>query len=230
MVKISTGIPGLNKMLNGGLIPNRIYLVKGGPGTGKTIFGVQFLVEGIRNNEKGIFISLDEPIEELKENMRILNINTEGIEFIDASPISGETFFGTPEFTDGELDLGVFKKAVKEIIQKNEPKRLVIDSISFIHLASKDELEYRKFLLDLFTTIKREEITAVIISESRITSNIEEFLVNGVIELLNFDVNGRTIRGIRISKMRGSDFDEFIRPYKIQKGGMVVFSDARLFE
>ncbi len=227
MVKVSTGIPGLNKMLNGGLIPNRIYLVKGGPGTGKTILGIQFLTEGVKNNEKCLHISLEESIEELKENMRILGIETDGIKFIDASPTNGERFFGIPEFSEGELDLNTFKNALKEILEREKPERLVIDSISFIKLASKSDVEYRKFLLNLFRIIKKMNSTAIIISEQ--TSGIEDFLANGIIELLHFDVDGKFLRGIRIQKMRGSDFDEFIRPYKIQRGGLTVFSDASFF-
>ncbi|AEA46920.1 RAD55 family ATPase [Archaeoglobus veneficus] len=85
MEKVSTGIEGLDKMLNGGLVPGRTYLVKGGPGSGKTTLATHFLSAGVASGERVMYITLEEPVDELEEEMSLFGFDVSKIEFIDAA-------------------------------------------------------------------------------------------------------------------------------------------------
>jgi KaiC/GvpD/RAD55 family RecA-like ATPase len=120
-MRVKTGIEGLDAMLHGGLIAQRPYLVVGGPGAGKTILGLQFLVEGAKQGEEGLFVTLDEPPKELIENCKAFGWNLKGIRILDAIPdIRGyRRVFPVKEVAPVRQakDLGVI--AQKEIEQKD---------------------------------------------------------------------------------------------------------------
>ncbi len=229
MIKVSTGIEGLDRMLKGGLIRGRTYLIKGKPGAGKTILSIQFLLEGLSRGEKVMFVSLTEDVTEIRENMEELGLDISGIEFVDASPTGDRTIFGDLFFTSFEVDMQGFKSIIESKFDRSAPDRLVIDPVSMLRVSTKSEVEYRRDLLILIGLLKRYGITALLTSDVY-ENGMEDYLVSGVIELHVMDINGKTVRGIRISKMRGSDFDEVIRPYKIGRGGLVVYDDLNLFE
>ncbi len=224
-MKISTGIKGLDVMLKGGLIRDRVYLVKGGPGTGKTILSLQFLIEGAKNGEKVVYMSLEETIEEIYEDAKSLNLDLSGIETIDASPSSSKSIFGDSYFMDLKVDLGTFLSILEDIIKVQKPSRLVIDPITMLRVATKDESEYRRDFLALVGLLRKYQITTIFVAE---VSDVEDYLVSGVIELLSLGVGNKFIRGIRIVKMRGTDFDENIRPYKIKEGGVEVYPEVEV--
>jgi len=227
--KIPFGVKGLDEMLRGGLIENRIYLVKGGPGSGKTILSIQFLVEGVKRNEKVMYVSLEEPISEVKEDMDSLGIDVGGITFVDSSLTGEKSIFKDSYFLNAELDLQTFRTYLESEIDKIKPSRLVIDPITILRLAAKTESDYRRDLLSLFTMLRKKGITTVITSEFTERA-VEDYLVSGVIELHSYEMGGRIVRGIKIVKYRGSDFDEFIRPYAIKRGGFEVYSEVKLFD
>ncbi len=227
--KIPFGVKGLDDMLKGGLIENRVYLIKGGPGSGKTILSIQFLVEGVKRNENVMYVSLEESIEEVREEMEILGIDTSGISFVDSSFTGEKSIFSEAYLINSELDLQTFKIYLENEIDKVKPKRLVIDPITILRLASKSEVEYRRNLLALITMLRKRKITTLITTE--FTGRcVEDYIVSGVIELHCYNVKGRTVRGVKIVKFRGSDFDEVIRPYTIKQGGLEVYSEVKLFD
>ncbi|AEA47583.1 RAD55 family ATPase [Archaeoglobus veneficus] len=230
-MRASTGVEGLDEMLNGGLIPGRTYLVKGGPGSGKTILSMLFLVEGAKRGENCIYVTLEEPINEVKEDMKNVGVDIDSfdnIHMFDASP-SGETLFGNSFFRNLELDIPGFKAALEAKIEELKPTRIVVDPITILELASKSEVEYRRDMMSLFNIFKVHKVTALLTSEKTGVSP-EDFLVSGVIEYVEYEIRGRLIRGIRIRKMRGTAFDESIRPYRITSEGIKVFSEENIFE
>src|SRR6056297_1065377 len=83
---LNTGIVGLDEILCGGLIPGRFYIVRGGPGTGKTTLGLHFLLEGVKNEEKLLLVSMTEDLEKIKENAREYDFNLDKIEFLNLIP------------------------------------------------------------------------------------------------------------------------------------------------
>jgi len=226
-------------MLDGGLPSRRFILVCGGPGSGKTIFGMQFLYNGaIKHGENGLYVSLDESPSHLKEDMRAFGWDIEGLEkegklvIIDASPIRtipGEVRIGN--FSIGKRDFNLL--SLVEIIKNNAKeigaKRIVIDPITSLILQYPDDSERRNAILDLFEAITDLGATCLISTELRATAlereiQAEEFLSHGVIVFHVFNEGGRLIRAIQIEKMRGISHDHQLRPYKIHKNGIIVFA------
>jgi KaiC/GvpD/RAD55 family RecA-like ATPase len=230
-MRVSTGVEGLDEMLNGGLIPGRTYLIKGGPGSGKTIFSIQFLAAGAKAGERGIYVTMEEPIDEVKEDMKNLGINMDTMDNVymfDASP-SGESLFADSFFRNLELDMSGFNAALEAKIEKIKPSRVVVDPITILELVSKSEVEYRKDMLSLFRLFKAHGITAILTSEKTDISP-DDYLVSGVIEYIEYEIKGKVLRGIKIRKMRGTEFDTSVRPYRITSEGIKVFSEENMFE
>ena len=231
MTRVSTGVEGLDKMLNGGLIPGRSYLVRGGPGSGKTILSMQFLIAGAEAGENGIYVTLEEPMDEIKEDMKSLGINLaamKNIHTFDASP-SSDSLFADSFFRNLELDLPGFKAVLEEKVKELKPSRIVIDPITILELVSRNEAEYRRDLISLLSLFRSHKITTLLTSEKTGVSS-EDYLVSGVIEYVEYEIRGKVLRGIKIRKMRGTKYDDSIRPYRITSKGIKVFSEESLFE
>ena len=254
MKQIPTGINGLDKMLNGGLPANRCILICGSPGAGKTILGWQFLYYGaVKYNEPGLYVSLDEDIGQLKEELKSFGCHFEKTEtneetsslgwqieqlekekkiaIVDASPIRripgkikiGDLSIGKRDFSLLSL-LTFVERKVKDI----NAKRVVIDPITALTMQYNNISDRRTAILDLFESLNKLETTNLIITELRRVSlereiNTEEFLAHGVILLHAFVNNMEIVRSIQIEKMRGIAHDNQIRPYEITKKGVEVF-------
>ena len=223
--KISTGIEGLDIMLKGGLIKNRTYLIKGGPGTGKTILSMHFLTEGAKRGERVTYVTFEEPEDEVRANMESLGFDLTDVEIVDLSPTSDHPILSS--LIEGELDVSTFEMILSDVLKK-DIDRIVLDSITMLKVASPSEMEYRRSLLKLSKAFKDLKATALLVGV--VESDVEDYLVSGVIELLTMDVKGRVVRGLKIVKMRGSDFDETVRPYRITSKGIEVYPDLSVFE
>lgn len=233
MNRISTGIKGLDSMLNGGLIPNRTYVVKGGPGAGKTTLAVQFLLEGAKKGEQVLYVTLEEPANELIQNMKSFGWNLKeysNFNIYDVSPSGSEGWqlYSDRFMRTGTINLKDFYSALNEKLKSIKPKRLVIDPISVVNLFYKDPFELRRDLISLLKMINSYETTTLLLSEFIKEVQAEEFIVNGVFELREYEIRGSVIRAIRIKKMRGTAYDENIRPYKITDNGLVVYNKESL--
>jgi len=216
-------------MLNGGLIPGRVYLVKGAPGTGKTTLAMHFAMAGIRAGEKAMYITLEEAVENLKQDMPQLGFDLSAPEFIivDATPAAETYVLVDSMFESFARGFDKMMEAIKTQFMSLHFKRLVIDPLTMIKLTTRDEIEYRRLFLEFVKTMHRLQVTTLLTSEMEQT-DVEEYLVNGVIELKRFEKEGRTVRGIKVTKFRGSSFDEALRPYTITERGIVVDTDETL--
>jgi circadian clock protein KaiC len=243
MKKIPTGVEGLDNMLGGGLPFGRCTLVCGGPGSGKTTFAVQFLYNGTKKyGETGLYVSLGESPDHLKENMTSFGWDIERLEkesklvIVDASPIRtlpGEVKMG--ELNVGKRDFSMLSliEGIRNRTEENHVKRIVVDPITTLMLQYPEVIERQNAILDLMEAITELGITSLMTTELRATSlerqvQAEEFLSHGVIIFHTFTENGRTIRAIQIEKMRGVAHDHELRPYKIQKNGIEIFSKENL--
>ncbi len=232
MERIKTGISGLDEMLNGGLISGRPYIVTGSPGAGKTILGMQFLMEGAKNRERGMYISLEESGEELTENMSVFGWNLHSIKIIDTAHelggdkwlIKADTIVSKPEFSLVNL-----MRVMRERMQIYKPKRLVIDSLTSVKMLYEKEYDMRRGLLSLMNFLLRSKATSLLTSTST-SGSMEESLASGVIKLHMIESRGEILNAISIVKIRGSDFDKHIRPMKITNEGIVVFPNETIFE
>ncbi len=237
MLRVPTGVKGFDDMLGGGLPKGRCILVCGGPGSGKTIFGIQFLYNGaVRHDETGLYVSLGESPIHLREDMRGLGLDIERLEkdrklvVVDASPIRTVSplnevvlSFGKPEFQMLSL-IEIMNKQAERIAAK----RLVIDPISSLILQYPDDSERRNAILDLFEAILSLGVTSLLTTELRATAlerqiQAEEFLSHGVVVFSTLKEGGELIRAIQIEKMRGISHDHQLRPYVINEKGIEVF-------
>jgi len=238
MKQVQTGIDGLDKMLKGGLPSGRCILVCGGPGAGKTILSWQFLHHGaVRFHEPGLYVSLDEDVSQLKEELKSFGWEIEKLEqdgrlaIVDASPIRhvpGEIKIGSLCIGKRDFNLATLTEIIRKNADQINAKRVVIDPITALTFQYHDVSERRTAVLDLFEVLNGLGTTNLITTELRgvtLERKIypEEFLAHGVILLHAFVHNMEIVRGIQIEKMRGIAHDNQIRPYEITKRGIGVF-------
>jgi len=244
MQQIPSGIAGLDKMLNGGLPSKRCALICGGPGSGKTILGMQFLLYGATQlDSPGLFVSLDEDVRHLREEMagfgwKIEELQKKGkLAIIDASPIRhlpGEVKFGNFWIGKRNFSMVSLLEVIRGKASEINAKRIVVDPIIALTLQYPSGSEKRTAVLDLIEFLNSLDATSLITSELRSVAlqrgiSTEEFLAHGVIVLHSFMDNKEIIRGIQIEKMRGINHDNQIHPYKITENGIEVFAEERSF-
>lgn len=146
-----TGVSGLDDVLNGGLIPHRLYLIEGNPGAGKTTLALQYLLEGIKNGEKCLYITLSETREELTAGAKSHGFSIEQIEIIELIPDDKE-LDGSSQVTmyhPSEVELNETTKRILEAVQRVNPSRVVFDSLSELRLLAQSSLRYRRQILAL---------------------------------------------------------------------------------
>lgn len=230
--RVKTGIAGLDEMLKGGLIANRPYIVSGKPGSGKTIMAMQFLIEGTKNQEKSLYISLEEGSEELYQNMSVFNWDLQSIKIIDTYQEMGSDrwLIKTDNLVSmPELSVENLLKYMKDRIETYKPKRIVIDSMTSLKMLYEKDYDTRRGLLMLMNFLFKSDVTALITSIGESDNLMEESLASGSLRIEKIEERGETIQGIKIEKMRGSDFDKHLRPMKITKDGIKVFQNESIY-
>ena len=225
-LRIPTGVKGFDELVEGGLPESSLVIVTGGCGTGKSIFAMNFLVEGALRNEPGVYVSLEEDVQENIKEMMLFEWPIEQL-------ISEKKLLITqPELYD-------FDKLVTHIedaATKMKAKRIVIDSSSLIGLYFKDAFKVRRAMIDLENMLKRLKSTAVVINEIKegdeglSTYGVEEFIADGVIVLYCQKKENLFARAVAIRKMRATNHSMKIHPMQIRKpGGIVVFPSEEVF-
>jgi circadian clock protein KaiC len=224
--RVKTGIEKLDGMLSGGLIRDSINLVAGNPGTGKTTMAMQFLLEGIKRGETGIYLSLEEDKDIFYRNML-----THGW---DLKKLESEGKFYFEFFRSEELVNHVNNgyQVIDNQIQRMGAKRLVIDSITAYLLICDNELHKRSELKKLFDNIRKWNVTAVFTGESQATDSSYgvDYMVDTIIRLYNRRINQgieRRMRLVEVEKMRGSTHSPHLHPLIIEKKGIVVLADGK---
>jgi len=228
--QILTGISGLDDILKGGLVQNRLYLVEGDPGTGKTTLALQFLIEGMKQGEKVLYITLSETAEELRAVAASHGWALEGIELFELSNAEG-VMDPSQEITllhPWEVELGETIQSILAKVEQVGPSRVAFDSLSELRLLAQDPLRYRRQILALKQFFAGRNCTVLMLDDR--TSNEGgsdqqlHSLSHGVISLQRFTLEfGATRRRLEILKLRGLDFRAGWHDCVIQKGGLVVF-------
>ena len=234
MDKISTGITGLDEMLNGGFPEKRIILVSGGPGSGKTVFALQFILNGLKKNEKGIYVTLEEPINLIKSNFKSLGWNLSNLESngklktIDGSQL---VFRSHVNQQHGHRLIPYISNMVMQI--KNEvdnfgAKRLAIDPITSAIIHQRFPTDKRLEIMELMKTLRTLDCTTIITSEVTNSSGgdfyVEEYLADGVIFLSKSINDFKLTKTMRVEKMRGMKHDDQPRKYEIMSNGFKVYN------
>jgi KaiC/GvpD/RAD55 family RecA-like ATPase len=249
--RVSTGIPGLDRMLGGGVLAGRPYLVTGGNGAGKTLLALSFLLEGLRHNEEVLLVAADEPPGEIVENVRAFGWDLSQVQTLDANP-GGRAFKRQAAVQEirSMTDLKSMRALADESSRPSpDPEGVAIQSI---HLKLRQQMAdrpFRRVVVDSMTSIRRyavrssddvqaerTEIQSLLrfLAERQATTLItatpsdpgvltaEEVLTRGEILLTRKWVGDRSVRQIKIVRMRGCAHDPERRPFAITPQGLVV--------
>ena len=227
-VRVSTGIIGLDYILKGGLPKNRLHLLEGSPGTGKTTLGLQFLLEGVRDAEKCLYITLSESKEELISVAESHGWSLDGIEIQDLTE-SGESLTDNSRYTvfhPSEVELDETTRAILDEVERVNPARVVFDSLSEMRMLASDPLRFRRQILALKQYFLTRQCTVLLLDDrtSKSPDRQLESVAHGVLNLEYVPVEyGRQRHAIRVVKMRGVNFQSGFHDFNIETGGIIVF-------
>ncbi|MGD0249640.1 MAG: ATPase domain-containing protein [Thermoplasmata archaeon] len=245
--RVSTGSVGLDAMLEGGLVPRRPYLVVGPSGTGKTTLALQFLIEGVRHGERCLFVTLEEPPNELRVNHRGLGAELDDVEVFDAIPdimryervpfkdiasVRAVTAFKhvpiairrSPELSAVEVTMTALEQMLRTEVVRRGYSRLVVDSLTALQyfcMKGYDSVAgaqaFLRFLSDL-------RVTTILTVESPLedVETPERMLARGEVRLFRWELDERTVRAVGVEKFRGSPHDVRLHPYRIGSKGIDV--------
>lgn len=225
--QISTGSVGLDEILRGGLIANRLYLVDGSPGVGKTTLALQFLLEGVRRGETSLYVTLAETGHELEAVARSHGWSLDGIEVFEMPSVhgGGDEADAYTLFHPAEVELANSAQAISQQVEKVKPARVVVDSLSELRLIAQDPLRYRRQLLGLKQFFARAGCTTLMLDDlADDPSNRLLTIAHGVIRLEAVQVAfGPRRRRLEVLKMRELPYAGGFHDFEIRTGGLEVF-------
>lgn len=225
--RVSTGIPELDTILGGGLTGNRSYLLEGTPGSGKTTIALQFLLEGARAGEPGLYITLSETAAELREVGRSHGWTLDGIELFELVSEDGLHPESEQSILDpSEVELGETIAGVMECVDRLRPMRVVFDSLSEMRLLAQNSLRYRRQILALKQYFSTRQCTVLLLDDrSSDPGDLQlHSIAHGVITLEQAALEyGSERRRLRVIKMRGVKYRGGFHDFAIETGGVAVF-------
>ncbi|WP_101296528.1 RAD55 family ATPase [Halegenticoccus soli] len=225
--QVKTGVEGLDSILNGGIAADASVLVSGNPGTGKSIFGLQFLYEGVRRyDEKGIYVSFEETDDDIRGAAESVGFS-EWAAFVEEGDVrvydkrgmlGEETFTAVIDALLDDLDGGGYR-------------RIVVDSLTMFQLFFDDEREKRTYLLKFVDILKENGLTSLLINEQgavfpETEIGLENFLTDGNVYFIQTPTDSGVNRYVWVAKMRKQDIDTDIFPMEIGEGGITVYERA----
>lgn len=254
--RVSTGIAGVDKMLGGGLIPGRPYVLSGTSGSGKTTFAIQFLQQGVKKGERALLVAVDEPPQEIRENVRALGWDVGKIRILDVHPtakayskrvsmveVAAQKSVSSLMDTSGagaktealkkaspDLSLQSLQLMLKQELQEIPYTRLAIDSLTSIKKLSEMMGDTDTSIMSLFRFLSESGVTSLIITDlpDPIQLEPETFISRGEIRLHKRMVASKIDRCVTIEKFRGSAHDTFPRPMSISDKGITVEATKKI--
>ncbi|OIO25441.1 hypothetical protein AUJ14_04210 [Candidatus Micrarchaeota archaeon CG1_02_55_22] len=231
LARLKTGIPGLDDLITGGIPNGSVVLLSGGPGCGKTILATQFLYNGaVKFDEPGLYISFEEEPESIIKAASLFGWDLAKLDTQNKLRIVFKDPYEIKDFAKslaGELYY---------MIQELGAKRIVFDSITYYGLTVDNQFQLRKNIADLAKRLRKMGVTTLLISETPESqtegarASVEQFVADGVIQLHNFLINETRQRAIEIVKLRKTNHDTFLHPYKITSKGIEVYPREQVFK
>lgn len=249
VARVSTGIAGLDAMLHGGVPRGSVTLVRGGPGAGKTTLAMQFLVDGAQAGERGLYLSLEEPVDEIVANAShhgwpVADLVAKGDLVVHALTltrvkdylktdaaqqnwlISMESTANRAGFS-GEFRAQGVAQLVSRLVRDAGAKRLVFDSLTMFTSQFEQRVDLHLETLELIREISKEGCTTMFVAhadpQGAHVFAAEEYLCHGVVNLHFMQQGSRAHQAIQVLKMRGIAHDRELRPYRITQGGVHVY-------
>jgi circadian clock protein KaiC len=227
--RATTGIPGMDEILKGGFIANRLYLLDGQPGAGKTTFALQFLREGAMQGQKCLYVTLSESRAELESGAGSHGWSLDGIEILEL--IAGEEELRSNEpltmLPVSEVELGDTTRRMLDAIERSAPHRVVLDSLSEFRLLAQNSLRYRRQIFAIKQFLDGRGCTTILIDDRTASDGPDlqlHSLAHGAISLESeAPPYGVTRRELRVHKFRGSDFISGLHDFTIRHGGLRVY-------
>lgn len=223
--KVSTGIPGLDELVGGGLPEGSTTVISGPPGIGKSSLTMQFLYNGVKGAEgqAGVYLTIEDTVEDIEEYAQGFGWNIKDLEEKGKMRVIGREVF---ERTD--VDLGVDFGIMRDIMKDIGAKRVVLDSITLFNYLFKDDTSRRLHMLRFLELMKKDKCTVLMTAElpesfAHMKFKQEHFLADGLLVLFWSRYKANTERCIWVVKVRGSKISSDIRPFKITAEGVVVY-------
>ncbi len=227
MVKIKTGIPGFDKLVKGGLNKGQVVLITGSPGTGKSIFGMQYLYNGAtKYKQKGLYVSFEEKEDSIINQSKQFGwdikklIKSGKIEIITVSP--------------DEINENVMKD-ILNMAKKGKFQRIVFDSLTtlsintpttFTRVSELNPFVIEKFIYKFISELKKLDKTVLLIAqtdgETLSKDGISEYITDGIIYIRYESIGGEFSRTLTVRKMRETAHDEDLHPLEIGKTGIKI--------
>ena len=234
MTRTKTGISGLDELIDGGLVEGSTTLVSGGTGSGKTIFGLQFLYNGAsKYNESGVYVTLETRPKDLKVEAKGFGWDLEELEktnaiiIVDAaSNKAGLATYGEYALRRG-FDVSTLAREIYRAVEDSKAKRLVIDCVSALGMKYDDPTEVRSELFQISALLQELKVTSLLISETidpdtQSRAGVEQFVTQGLISLNLFEDSGTLKRDLLIWKMRQTSHSLKKHTFTIGKNGIEI--------
>ena len=228
-VLVNTGISNLDNILGGGLTSDRVYLVHGSPGTGKTTLAIQFLLEGVKRGEKTLYITLSETKSELNAVATSHGMDLSGVDIFELVASEAELYPDNQYtmYQPSDIELNETTKLILEKVEDLKPARIVIDSLSEVKLLAQNPLRFRRQVLALKQFFTGRKCTVIfLVDKSKVGEDDMqlESIAHGVVFLEQLSPEyGAERRRLRITKLRGQRYRGGYHDFAIVRGGLKIF-------
>lgn len=223
----STGLPGLDEVLHGGLIPDRAYLVRGGPGTGKTTLGLHFLLAGVANGEAALLITLESAEPQLRQDAASQGMDLSDVRVLDLSP-THEFFVENQSydiFSLADVERDPTTQRIVQMVDELRPVRVFVDAVTTLRYLASDNFQFRKQALSFVRYLVDHGATVMLSSEptASVPDDDLRFMTDGIIDLEISPLYGVSRRTLSVIKFRGSDFEGGPHSMRLTEHGMEVY-------